>query len=303
MAIVQNKIHHFNIIGKEKVDIVIEMGLGACIGEWLPAANFLKENHGILLYERSGINNSVASDEARTPKRIANELYELLESTNHEKEIIILAHSQGGLYAQQFARLYPDMVKGIVLLDPLSANDNQFKQQLTEKEYKKSGIDKGNNFKLMSKFAKLHIGFITKMILKSAPPLYYYKEFDTKSRNDILDVATNPIHADTAWKEYIEAHKEENIVLLRKKDNFPPIPLVLITHSSELSIQESMKFGNNTREFSAKIEKLWQSIMKEYLDFSDKSKWIEAKNSTHYIHLTEKELILEGINWIIKNVD
>jgi len=49
------------------------------------------------------------------------------------RERIILLHS----LAQQFARLYPDMVKGIVLLDPLSANDNQFKQQLTEKSIKK----------------------------------------------------------------------------------------------------------------------------------------------------------------------
>ena len=298
----QKKIH-FNIIGKEKVDIVIEMGLGSCISEWLPAANFLKENHGILLYERRGINKSVASEEVRTPRRIANELYELLESVKHKKKIIFLAHSQGGLYIQQFARLYPEMVKGIVLLDPLSANDNQFKQQLTAKEYQKSGIDKGNNFKLMQKLAKLHLGFITKKILKTAPPLYYYNDFDSGSRNDILGVATNPVHADTAWKEYIEAHKEENIALLRSKDNFPSVPLVLITHSSELSIQESMQFGNNTRAFASRVEDLWQNIMKEYLNFTDKSKWIEAKNSTHYIHLTEKELILEGINWIIENGD
>lgn len=27
----------------------------------------------------------------------------------NEKKFILLAHSQGGLYAQQFARTYPDM--------------------------------------------------------------------------------------------------------------------------------------------------------------------------------------------------
>ncbi|WP_442944903.1 alpha/beta fold hydrolase [Oribacterium sp. C9] len=36
-----------------------------------------------------------------------------------KSKIIILAHSQGGLYAQQFARLYPNMIRGIVFVDPL----------------------------------------------------------------------------------------------------------------------------------------------------------------------------------------
>ena len=50
-------------------------------------------------------------------------------------QITILAHSQGGLYAQQFARLYPEMVEKLVLLDLLSANDNRFKSELSKREY------------------------------------------------------------------------------------------------------------------------------------------------------------------------
>ena len=52
----------------------------------------------------------------------------------NEKKFILLAHSQGGLYAQQFARTYPDMFGGIVFVDPLSANDNRYKKVYFKRE-------------------------------------------------------------------------------------------------------------------------------------------------------------------------
>ena len=59
-----------------------------------------------------------------------------------------------------------------------------------------------------------------------------------------------------------------------------------------------MKFGNNTREFAKKVEDMWQDIMKEYLSFSDKSLWLRAEKSTHYIHLMEPETVIEAVKRI-----
>jgi hypothetical protein len=63
-----------------------------------------------------------------------------------------------------------------------------------------------------------------------------------------------------------------------------------------------MKYGNNSREFATKVENIWQDIMKEYLNFSNKSIWIQAKNSSHYIHLTEQQLLTKGLVWMDENV-
>lgn len=293
---------NYKIFGREKVSIIIEMALGACMGEWMHIANELAVNNGILLYERAGINNSDISLLDRTPMNIAEELHELLQHINHEEKIVIIAHSQGGLYAQQFTRLFPEMVKGIILLDPLSANDNKFKELLTDKEYKKSGVDKSANISIMYKLAKLHMGFLTKRLIKGGPPFCYYNAFDEDAIKDILNAVTKPEYCITALNEYVEAHKYENISHLKEKENFPDIPLVLITHTSQLSIEENMKYGNNSREFAIKVENIWQDIMKEYLNFSNKSIWIQAKNSSHYIHLTEQQLLTKGLMWIDENV-
>lgn len=292
---------NYKILGGEGVSIIIEMGLGACLGEWLHVAEMLSAHHSVLLYERAGINHSGISLKERTPGNIAKELYELLETIKQEEKVIIIAHSQGGLYAQQFARLYPDMVKGLILLDPLSANDHLFKELLTGKEYKKSGVDKSFNMLIMYRLAKLHMGFITKKLMKNAPPFYYYNEYSEEVKNDILSAVTKPEYCLTAWKEYTEAHKDQNISHLKEKGDFPDIPLVLITHTSQSAIEESMKFGNNSRELAAKVEDMWQNIMKEYLSFSKKSHWVQAEHSSHYIHLTESQLLLRGLEWIEAN--
>jgi len=139
--------------------MVIEMGLGTSMGEWMHIAQELSTKYGVMLYERAGVNHSKASSTGRTPTNIANELYDTLKTVDHEDKMIIIAHSQGGLYAQQFTRLYPDLIRGIILLDPLSANDNIFKELLSKKEYKRSGVDKSNSISIMYTLAKLKLGF------------------------------------------------------------------------------------------------------------------------------------------------
>ena len=82
------------------------------------------------------------------------------------------------------------------------------------------------------------------------------------------------------------------------KDDYPDIPIILVTHSSEEAIKENMEFGSNSRPFAVRIEQLWQEIMKDYLGYSERARCIQAKKSTHYIHLTEPEIIIESVNLI-----
>ena len=213
-----------------------------------------------------------------------------------KSKIIILAHSQGGLYAQQFARLYPNMIRGIVFVDPLSANDNTYKSVFTTAdEQKKSGFNKSENFVIMRKMASWHLGFVIKLIMKKAPPFYYYDQFTPEAKKYILDELTKVELHDAALEEYRLAHEEKEICQLKERGNFPQIPIVLITHGSEFEIKEIMEFGQTTKEFAEKVEELWQSLMQEYLTFSEKSILLRADNSGHYIHLSDFEVLMKAL--------
>lgn len=203
------------------------------------------------------------------PRNIAKELFLLLEALPRKDKIIILSHSQGGLYAQQFARMYRDMVRGIVFIDPLSANDNKYKEVFTSiEEQKKSGFDKSKNFVIMKKMASMHLGFLIKILMKKAPPFYYYNGFSKEAKKYILSELTKVSLHDASLEEYRLAHDENEINNLKNKWDFPEIPIVLITHGQEFEIREIMDFGQTTYEFAKRVEDLCQELMKDYLSFS-----------------------------------
>lgn len=284
----------YHIFGEGKINLVIEMGLGAVAGEWWHIAEKLSKQFTVLLYER-GRNISVP----RSPKNIAEELHALLQNLSCNSKIILLAHSQGGLYAQQFARMYPDMVCGIVFVDPLSANDNVYKTVFqTAEEQRKSGFDKSESFVIMRKLASLHLGFVIKRMMRKAPPFYYYDQFSPEAKAYILDQLTRTSLHDAALEEYRLAHEEKEIGQLKEKGNFPQIPVALITHGSAFEIGEIMEFGQTTKEFATQVEELWQSLMQEYLSFSSQSILFQAENSGHYIHLTDSGVIMHALLWL-----
>ena len=287
--------NNYTIFGSKTVDVVIEMGLGACIAEWESLARELGKNHGVLVYERAGINHSDKSDKERTPTNIAEELKRLIDEIPHEKKIVIIGHSQGGMYASEFCGIYPEIVKGLILLDPLSIEDNRFKMELTARELKKSGADKSKNFIILEILARLGLKGVVKKVMSQAPP-FYYAVFSEEQKEDILNSLVNITHLNTCREEYRLAHDDEALRNMVSKNEFPDIPIILVTHSSEEAIRENMEFGRNSRSFAVRIEQLWQEIMKVYLDYSERAIWMQAKKSTHYIHLTEPELIIESVN-------
>lgn len=288
----------YQIFGEGPIEVVIEMGLGTCIGEWYDVAKHLGEKCTVLLYERLGIHLSSRPHMPRNPFQIAEELGGLLQKLHCKKELILVGHSQGGLYVQCFARRFPERIKGLILLDPLSPYDHVFKDVLSDKEYRKSGVDKTSNFRILKVLAKCHLGWLIKKIMSSAPPFYYH-DFNKEAKANILEGIARVGFSETALEEYQWAHNEEVILALKSKEDFPNVPLVLITHDSEKAICESMLFGHNTRAFAERVEAIWQQVMKEALKLSDRSFYIAAKESTHYIHLSEPNLIEDALSYIV----
>ncbi|MFW5793818.1 MAG: alpha/beta fold hydrolase [Bacteroidota bacterium] len=275
--------------------IVIEAALASSSAEWWHIAEQLSQHAIVITYDRAGYGLSTLSKLARTPKNISKELYLLLTRLNIKNKVMIVGHSQGGLYAQQFSRDYPDKVKSLVLIDPLSANDNMFLELLTKEEYKKSGVDKTKGLQVGALLCRLQLGALLRPMLKKGIPFYYYKNFSEKAEKYILDSLTKYSHYKTALYEYNLAHCDDEVRHLKTKEGFPEIPITLITHDSTIVIDEIMKFGLASKELAIKIEGIWQELMKEYLTFSSVTKWFQAERSSHYIHLTDTKLVLESI--------
>lgn len=281
----------YELYGGSEVGIVIEMGLGASMAEWRRLAKRLSGQKTVRLYQRAGYGASSVSSLERTPGNIAMELHQLLEQVPHEEKVILLAHSQGGLYAWKFAKIYPELVSRLVLLDPLSPEDYRFRAELTEDEFRKSGADKTEGLRLNLKLTRLHLGWLVKKAMAGAPPFYYDSGFTKEERREILAPLGRAQTYRTALAEYDGGHDMQELAGLLDKTEKLPVPVTLVTHDSGISCREIRDFGGASGEEARKIEALWQEIMQAYLACAAHGELVRAENSSHYMHLTDPDLI------------
>ena len=281
----------YELYGGGKVGVVIEMGLGTSMAEWRQLAERLSGQKTVLLYQRAGYGASGVSTLERTPGNIAAELHQLLCRLPHEERVILLAHSQGGLYAWKFAKTYPELVSRLVLLDPLSPEDYRFRTELTESEFKKSGADKTEGLRLNLKLTRSHLGWLVKKAMAGAPPFCYDNGFSKEERREILAPLGRAQTYRTALAEYDGGHDMQELAGLLDKTERLSVPVTLVTHDSGISCREIREFGGASEEEARKIESLWQEIMQAYLACTACGELVRAEHSSHYIHLTDPDLI------------
>lgn len=280
--------------GDGPTKVVIEGAINSCNAEWWNFCNDFGDLP-ILVYDRAGYGNSTKSSMERTPLNVVIELAELLIRIETDKEIILVGHSQGGLYATLFALKYPDKVKAVILLDPLSITDDRFKKELSEKEFHSSGVDKTRTLNIGKAITGLGLGFMLKGLLKNAPP-FYYEKYDPEAEKYILHALIQKKQYETALSEYENAHIKEN---LAEYKGIMHKPLCLIRHNDVKMIEEIIFFAKCEKQIAEKVENLWQSVMRDMLIFSDQTEEIVAGNSSHYIHLTDRKLVIDKIKSFI----
>jgi pimeloyl-ACP methyl ester carboxylesterase len=106
--------------------LVLDAAQGTDMLVWDQA--FIKELNGfasVLAFNRIGSGKSRLTGhnlkQPVTAKDSSERLHRLLQRLSPERKVILLGHSMGGLYAQYFARAYPQQLSGLVLIDAASA--------------------------------------------------------------------------------------------------------------------------------------------------------------------------------------
>jgi pimeloyl-ACP methyl ester carboxylesterase len=287
----------YRIFGTPPVSIIIEGAINSCNAEWWEFCTELKD-HSILVYDRAGYGESSVSALQRTPENIVKEFSALLQNLNIKNDFVLVAHSQGGLYATLFTLQQPERVKALILLDPLSYRDNDFKSLLSEKEFYASGVDKSKTFKIGRILTGLHFGFFLKGLLKKNPPFNYHT-FTTDAENYILKSLMQPKQYSTALEEYRFSHDETQLAYFKGFAQQVSTKFILITHSSSKLIEEYVSIWGVDKDLAEKVENIWQKLMEAMITFSKNLEKLTAPNSGHYMHLTDQEIVLNEIRKIL----
>lgn len=122
----------YQISGSGKPHIVLINGGSGPIEGWMKILPEISETSSVFAYNRFGVGGSDKPKEAQDGRTIVHTLREALNKVGFEAPYLLVGHSLGGLYANLFARLYPNEVAGMVFLESshpedLSLNEYQGK--------------------------------------------------------------------------------------------------------------------------------------------------------------------------------
>jgi len=104
--------------------VIFESGLGTPMDNWDRVIDSVASFAPLLTYDRPGIGKSEPIVEMPTIKNVADRLVLLLNHLAIKPPYVLVGHSLGGLYVRGFAIHYPELLAGLVIIDPADFTEN-----------------------------------------------------------------------------------------------------------------------------------------------------------------------------------
>ncbi|CAM3682128.1 alpha/beta fold hydrolase [Tsukamurella strandjordii] len=116
------RLHAAVLSGPEAPIAVFEAGAAASRSSWAAVQPAVAQFTTAIAYDRSGLGRSAPDPGARTLDRMADDLNDLLDDIGADRRpdqrFILVSHSAGGPIVRLAASRRPDRVAGLVLVDP-----------------------------------------------------------------------------------------------------------------------------------------------------------------------------------------
>jgi pimeloyl-ACP methyl ester carboxylesterase len=109
---------HLRCLGSGDPTVVFDAALGASSLSWSLVQPSVAEFTRACAYDRAGFAWSDGGPRPRTAGRIADELHALLVKAAVPAPYVLVGHSFGGLVVRLFAARHPQLVAGLVLIEP-----------------------------------------------------------------------------------------------------------------------------------------------------------------------------------------
>jgi pimeloyl-ACP methyl ester carboxylesterase len=106
------------IAGSEAPTVVFENGLGPPLEMWGKVQPDVSRFARTVAYDRAGVGMSEGAPSRGDDRQIAAELHLALRMAGVPPPYVLVGASLGGLYVRVFAEMYPEEVRGLVLVDP-----------------------------------------------------------------------------------------------------------------------------------------------------------------------------------------
>lgn len=103
--------------------VILEAGAFGTSSDWEFVLDDLATGGRVCAYDRAGLGRSRGADEPKDVIARARQLADLLDDMGETRPVILVGHSNGALYAEAFAKLWPERVAGLVYVNGVGDDD------------------------------------------------------------------------------------------------------------------------------------------------------------------------------------
>jgi pimeloyl-ACP methyl ester carboxylesterase len=253
--------------------IVFESGHGTPMGHWDRILNGVSELAPLISYDRPGIGESEPDKEMPTIKNVSDKLIKILNHLDITPPYVLVGHSLGGAYVRGFAVYYPELLAGLVIIDPADFTETKLNRRkpfldigLTNEQvdtlFKKwEREDEENKNKPTTK---------PKSVIEESEVLAKMRETDFKELTD-SELPNIPVH-----------------ILTGGRYDTPP----------RFRIQEL----NDSLLFRAKMKnrvERWTDVVQSV----DKGMLFYSGDAGHFVHYDDPELLISSIRIVLQDYE
>lgn len=270
--------------GRTGTPILIMTGMGCSFEEWFNVTEVLCEAHTVILFHRPGLGASELGTEPRTTAAAARDAKNLLETLEVTEPVVLIGHSYGGLCAQHFSKLYPQQIKGLLLVD--STSDSL--EKLDELPDLADDASDDKWLEECGKFAELDESELKQMI---RPMLSEnQKKLPSPIQQRLIEFQQKPNLYKTMKSEVENWRADAKTV--KSLGSLSSIPLIVIGRDKKYAVEQGIEEGWPEAELQAQ-EDLWHTLIQEQSALSENSELFFAESAGHMIHLNRPDLIIE----------
>jgi pimeloyl-ACP methyl ester carboxylesterase len=222
-------------------------------------------------YDRAGFGWSDPSPNELSFENGARDLKTLLSAAEVPGPYILVGHSKGGFHVRIYARLYPDDVSGVLLLDTNEEEHTFPKMEMLDRQAA------GGRFSaLLARFG------VVRLILRFAPGALPLPGVPEEIRPALFSQMASPIHFKTASRE-VEAFRLTAMRVAGGLGRLGDVPLIVITHG--ITFTGGMAF----------LKEGWSAGQERLAGLSSNSELLVAEKSGHGIPWDEPALVVDSV--------
>lgn len=265
--------------------VLLEAGMGSWSFYWRLVQPEIAKFARVCAYDRFGFGWSDPGELPRRADRIAIELHAALQSAGEPGPYLLVGHSLGGLFARQFARLYPQEVFGMVLVD--SAHEDQLERMPWARKEAQS-IPATFGF-----LAFLHRLGILRLLGKSLLARFTSVSTPGEKRLFLATLLTS---------RYFETSRAESISILQPLSAAQRLaglgqkPLAVIQAGGR---PEPLPRGYTPERWDQQ-RRAWDAIQQDLLKLSTNSRLVIAEKSIHTIQVEQPEVVIAAIEQMLR---